>query len=270
MSEMNERIVYSSTHLMTRNMNVFVGRWMNVTIGAPINKTERMIGPKTLEIVGQLFKFSRVDFIVIDGSTNQTLNQSSVIETDIMLKLCHKVTVSGVLSQSWIVEHGTKLEDMSELSDFWNNHFTMFNTTNNKQVYTKETLVVSDIVMTIIKSTRVVIDITPTDKVNETEVIKSISEIVGGETSIVGVDVVRDEEGQVIGIIIIVEDENAANTIVDIINDLDTGTGCGAGVLCRKTRAYVDGENLSLSGAHISFSSTTLLLISFILINYFM
>ena len=103
---------------------------------------------------------------------------------------------------------------------------------------------------------------------NETEVIKSISEIVGGDPSIVGVDVVRNEEGQVIGVIIIVEDENTANTIVDIINGMDTGTGCAAGVLCRKTNAYVEGENLS--DAHISFVSTTLLLLSFFLINHFM
>ena len=260
-------IAFKPTHLVTGNMKVVVGKCMDVTVGAPINKSETMIAGETLDHLAFFFHFSLDDFIVVAKGPQQILNESSLIETDTVLKLCHNVSVSGILNQTWIVEHGTRLGEISELSGFWNNSFTLFNTTSTNQVYTKETLVTSDTVMTIIKSTRVVIDITPTDEVNTSEVIKSISEIVGGDPTIVTVDVVWNEEGQVTGIIIIVEDESTATTIVGIINDLDTGTGCVSGVLCRKTNAYVDGENLS--DAHISFASTSLLL-SFILINHFM
>ena len=250
-------------------MSVVVGKCMNVTVGAPVNKNETMIAGETLDHLAFFFHFSLDDFIVLAKGSHQVLNQSSVIERDTVLKLCHNVSVFGALNQTFIVEHGTKLESINELSGFWNNRFTLFDKTNTSQMYTKETLVTSDMMVTIIKSTRVVVDITPTGDVNTAEVIKSISEIVGGDTSIVGVDVIRNGEGQVTEIIIIVEDENTATTIVGIINDMDTGTGCVVGVLCRKTRAYVDGDALSLSDSHLSFVSTTFLLLFFI-INHFM
>ena len=325
-------IAFKPTQHVTRNMNVVVGRCMKVTVGAPVNRSERMIVGETLDHLTFFFHFSLDDFIVVASESEQVLNQSSVIETDTVLQLCHNVsmlnasesrgflvehqhplqtntdlvywangyhlalsnqnnktelllthivehdldlvlcslvTTTGVINTTFLVESGKALESISELSGFWNSSFILFNTTNSSQVYTKETLVTNDIVVTIIKSTRVVIEITPTDKVNESEVIKTISDIVGGDPSIVGVDVVRNGEGQVTEIIIIVKDENTATTIVDIINGLDTGTGCTAGVLCLKTNAYVEGE--TLSDAHISFASTTLLLLlSFFLINHFM
>ena len=143
----------------------------------------------------------------------------------------------------------------------------MFNTTNDSQVYTKETLVTSDVMVTIVKSTRVVVDITPIDEVDTTEVIKSIIKMVG-DLFIVGTDLVRNSKGQVTKVIIVVIDENTANTIVGVINGLDTGTGCNVGVFCLRTNVYVEGDNIS--DAHISFVSTTLLLLSFILINHLM
>ena len=241
---------------------------MDVTVGAPINKSDRMIAGETLDHLAFFFGFSLDDFIVVAKGSQQVLNQSSMIEKDTVLKLCHNVGVSGGLNQTWIIEHGTRLESISELGGFLNSHFILFNTTNSNQVYMKETLVTCDIVVTIIKSTRVVIDITPTDEVNENEVVKTINEIVGGDPFIVGAEVVRNGEGQVTEIIIAVKDKNTADTVVDIINGMDTGTGCAAGVLCFKKNAYVEGENLS--DAHISFVSTILLLLSFVLVNHFM
>ena len=82
-----------------------------------------------------------------------------------------------------------------------------------------------------------------------------------------GVDVVLDEEGKVTEIIIIVEDESSANTIFEVINGIDMGSGCSGGVLCRKRNAYVEGNTPSC--ASISFLSTTLILLSFILLNHF-
>ena len=261
-------VAFSPAHLMQRNMNVVVGKCINVLVGAPINRSERMIAGESLEQLAWFFSFSFDDFIVVVKETEQVLSKSSMIERDTVLKLCHNVSVSGVLNNTWIVEHGTKLGSISGLSDFWNSSFILSDAANTNQVYTRETLVSSDIVAIIIKSTRVVIEITPTDEVNTTEVIKSITDIVGADTSIVGVDVVWNDDGQVVEIIIIVKDGNAATTIVDVINGIDTGSRCAAGVLCRKTSAYVEGE--TYSGAHKSFVSTTLILLSFILINHFM
>ena len=144
---------------------------------------------------------------------------------------------------------------------------TLFNTTDAKQVYKRDTPVLRNMTVTIMKSTRVVVEITPTDEVNTTEVIKTITDIVGVDPSIVTIDVVRNEEGQVTEIIIIVEDENTATTIVGVINGIDTGTECDAGVLCHRTSAYVDGA--MNSDAPFYFVPTTFLLLSFFLFIHF-
>ena len=260
------RIALKSKHLVSRNMNVIVGKCMKVTVGSPVNKNERMIPGETLEQLALFFGFSLDDFIVVAKETQQVLNLSSVIEGSTMLQLSHKVSVIGVLNKTWIVEHGTIMGRISELDGFWNNRFTLFNTANTNQVYKRDTPVLCDIVATIITSTRVVIEITPTDEVNTTDVIKSITDIVGADPSIVTVDVVRNDDGQVIEIIIIVDDENTATTIVGVINGIDTGTGCGAGILCRRTNAYVEGG--MNSDASISSVSATLLFASFILFSH--
>ena len=59
------RIAIKPTHLVTRNMNVVVGKCMSVTVGAPINKSETMIAGETLDHLAFFFHFSLDDFIVV-------------------------------------------------------------------------------------------------------------------------------------------------------------------------------------------------------------
>ena len=267
-SEKNQtRVVLDRTNLVSRNMSLIVGKWVNVFVGAPFNYNMKLFGAHQLDKVSQLFGFALDDFIVVDTNIQVVLNKSSMIERNTVLMLCHNVSAHGLLDKSWIVEHGTKLGMVTELSGFWNNQFTIINTTNSGQIFTKETEVLNDMTMNINKNSRVVIEITPTEEVNTSEVIKTITDIIGDDSSIVSVDVVLDEEGKVAEIIIIVEDESSANTIVEVINGIDTGTGCSGGVLCSKRNAYVEGNTPSC--ASISFLSTTLLLLSFILLNHF-
>ena len=114
------RIAFKPTQLVTRNMNVVVGKCMNVTVGAPINKSETMIAGETLDHLAFFFRFSLDDFIVVAKGSQQVLNQSSVIETDTVLKLCHNVNVSGFFNYSFIAESGTRLDEVGNMSDYFN------------------------------------------------------------------------------------------------------------------------------------------------------
>ena len=226
-------IVYNSTHLVSRNMDLIVERWMNVSVGSPINENESTLGGKTLEWLAHLFSFSLDDFIVVDGNTNLILNKSTMTERDTMLKLCHNVSISGSFNNTYIVEHGTALGEISGFDGFWNSRFAVLNTRDGSQVCKRETGVLSDMELRIVKGTRVVVEITPTNEVNTSEVIKSIRDIIDEDPQIVGVDVVLDDDGQVTGIIVIVENDSAATTIVEAINGMETGTGCVGGVLVK-------------------------------------
>ena len=113
-------IAFKPTHFVTGNMNVVVGKCMDVTVGAPIHKSETMIAGETLDHLASFFNFSLDDFIVVANGSQQVLNQSSVIETSVSLRLYHNLTVSGVVSLSDHFEHGTPLAQIGNLSQFLN------------------------------------------------------------------------------------------------------------------------------------------------------
>ena len=47
------RIALKPTQIVSRNMNVIVGKCMKVTVGSPINESEKMIAGETLEHLPQ-------------------------------------------------------------------------------------------------------------------------------------------------------------------------------------------------------------------------
>ena len=250
------RIVYNEKDIVSQNMNVIVGKWVNVSIGSPINRTQKMVVGETLEQVSELFSFSLEDYTVLNQNTMAIINKNWAVETDTTLALCHTVIVSGQLNDSWYIEHGTILGNVKMLKSFWSNEYTFFDNLITKNVIMNTTPVTRNITLVIVKSTRVVIEITPVNEVNTADIIRTVSEIVGNGETIISVDIVQDGNGEITGITIVVKGEQAGNTLVDAINAIDTGNGCTAGVLCRRKRAYMEGEALSLSGCSTFFIST--------------
>ena len=119
------RIAFKPTHVVTRNMKVVVGKCMDVTVGAPINKSETMIAGETLDHLAFFFGFSLDDFIVVAKGSQQVLNQSSMIETDTVLKLCHNVTIKtgNNSTDSFLEEHGTLLFNSEKVKRFMSEYF---------------------------------------------------------------------------------------------------------------------------------------------------
>lgn len=262
--ECETRVVFDSAYVVTQSIELTLGLMASVTVGEPIKATKQMIVGETLEQASCLFSFSFDDFIVVDANKMQVLSKSTIIETNLTLRLCHHVIVSGLINLSCLIEHGIRLSEIDQFTPFFNTSFTVIDSSTNKTLQ-KDTVVASDIVITVMRATRVVIEIPPTNEVNKSEIIKTITDIVGVDPSIVTVDVVLDDDGKVIEIIVVVDDDNAAITIVDAINGMDTGTGCVGGVLCRKKRVYVEGETMSLSGSFVTHLSSLFIPFFFVL-----
>ena len=110
------RIPLKPTFLVSRNMNVAVGRCMNVSVGAPINKSERMVAGEKLEQLARFFSFSLDKCIVVANESKLVLNESSVIEGDTVLKLCHNVSVQNASKVDvFHVEHQQPLQSNIDL-----------------------------------------------------------------------------------------------------------------------------------------------------------
>ena len=93
-----------------------VGKCINVTVGAPINKSETIIAGETLDHLASFFGFSLDDFIVVAKGSDKILFDSSVIETDTVLKLCHRVLLlSNSGSRGFLVEHQHSLQSNTDL-----------------------------------------------------------------------------------------------------------------------------------------------------------
>ena len=148
------RAVYEPTDQVFETMNVLVGRWVNVSVGAPAQKTEKMVPGETLEQLGQQCGFVPDNFIIVDSNTGDMLSESWVVETSISLRLCHNLSVSGMKNFSDFIDHGTTLGQIANLSKFFSPSFIIFNTSDPETVFDDNTPVCSDIDATISMVTR--------------------------------------------------------------------------------------------------------------------
>ena len=91
-------------------------------------------------------------------------------------------------------------------------------------------------------------DVTVYD-VDADSVIRVISEVSGVDSGSLVVDVVVDGDGRVTQIIVVVDgDDTVARVVSDAVNNIDKGSGCQAGVLCRSRLARLETDPLSFSG----------------------
>lgn len=75
---------------------------------------------------------------------------------------------------------------------------------------------------------------------SEEDIKKAIVDLVGGGVTIADVQVIVDENGRVTGaVVVVVGSEDDAQTVATIINELDKGSSCDFGVLCRVENAFV-------------------------------
>ena len=203
------RVIFKPTHLVSRNMNIVVGKCVNVSVGVPINKSETMVIGERIEQLAWFLYFSLDEFVVVDSESGNVLGGSSMIEKATLLKLYHNVIVSGALSKTLIAEHGTKLGKFSDLTDCFNSSFIVYHENDKNSVITNETVVLSDIIAVVTKFSQkeIIIKFDENENITEEEIKNAIKDLV---------DVPNDE---VVWIEVISEGDNSF-----IISVKQTGT----------------------------------------------
>ena len=267
-SDTEVRVVYDNTQIVTRNMSVIVWRGVEVTIGSPVNEKKKVKEGDTFFQISGIFGFLMDDFVVISKDTGDIFDRSSTINKDTVLGLYHNVSVSGVISGTYVVEDGHGLGTMKELEGFWNNNFTLFNGTKNGDALTRTTPIVKNTLITISKNTRVIVDMKPTDVFDTRGVVETLvghGVVESGEVVFVEIDL--DGKGRVEKIVVTLRNEDVGNRVVDWINGIETGDGCGYGALCNRVRAYMENDGLSSGCVH--FISIISFVLSFILLSSF-
>ena len=191
------------------------------------------------------------------------------------LLLCHSVVLTGDMNELWLVEHNNTLST--------NKHLAYLLDEAGKGVKRQEwldaetgaavnssTVVEKDIVVNVTNFTHassastahVVIEFNGTLNITTDEEEAFIVSIEDAISSLVGdvvvsVVVERDDEGLVVSVVVNVENDDAANQVVDAVNDMDKGEDC-VGVLCKVKIAFLE---LGSSASSLFCGARALLLV---------
>lgn len=152
--ECETRVVFNSAYVVTQSIELTLGLMASVTVGEPIKATKQMIAGETLEQAFCLFGFVFDDFFVVDAGTIQLLDKSTIIERNMTLRLCHHVTVSGLVISLLMTDHGTRLSEIDSLTPFFDPQFIVYDADNATNVYDGDTFVHSDMEIVISDATK--------------------------------------------------------------------------------------------------------------------
>lgn len=120
-----------------------------MSIGSPYNIVVYVFPNSTIKQLVQEHQLQSDGCIIVESDTNDILNETSVIERDIALKIYHNVTVLGALNETFIVEYGTKLGEIKNLTAFFNPSFVLHNKNDTSRVVTSDTQVLSNALIVI-------------------------------------------------------------------------------------------------------------------------
>ena len=214
------RVVCKETDIVSRNMSLIVGRWVNVSICAPFKDSKQMVTGETLHQVSKVFGFSLDDFVVVDTNTSEALNESWVLKTNVSLRLCHSVNVSGVDPFYTFVEHGTMLAQIEKLSGFFNKAHIVFNASNPNIVFGSDVLVKNNMDINVSKVSRqdIIVVIDDVTNVSVDDIKDAITDVIvvpDGEH--VWVDVVSEGDGSYH--ISVIKTDGVTDSVSDLLKE---------------------------------------------------
>lgn len=214
------RVVCNERYLVSRNMSFIVGKWVGVSVGLPFSRQEKMVIGETLDQVSQLFGFSLDGFIVVDNDTNKTLNESWVLETSVSLRLCHSLTVSGIDPFSDLIDHGTALGQIEQLSRFFNESFIVFDASDPDSVFAGNTPVERNMDVTVSEVSRqeIIVVIDGITNVSVDDIKDAITDVIvvpDGEH--VWVDVVSEGDGSYH--ISVIKTDGVTDSVSDLLKE---------------------------------------------------
>lgn len=238
--------------------------------GAPIQHTVFMLPGSTFETVLQIHPFNTEILIPINKTDNTLLDINSVFNVDTPVVLCYRVTLNGIVNSLSLIEHGTVLGNDKTLSQYTDAEYVFVDTLDFNVIYNSATVVVQPMTISVLKVVRVILEI---PYIQQTRVVPSqirseISTLMKKDLSQLVVTSWSNEQGLTSRIDILAQDVETARAIVTVVSSVQKGESCSSGTLCLCTRAYLEGENPSLSlSSSLSIHSLTLVTLSLLLIS---
>ena len=258
----DRRTTYDENTTMDKHMSIVIAQDIIVfSIGRPVNKTLCAISGTTLNEVAIALNITYDGFKVVDRDSWTEIDKNTMIYNDIDIALCHELKLNGLKNYTALIEHGLLFSEVNVIEPYLNNKYAIIDSNDSTIVYNLNTTVVEDMNVIVKKTGRVVIEIEGVEgsDVDVDEIIRVIEGATGDGVHVISVDIVYDDDRKVTQVTVIVDNEESARDVVNAVDILDKGEGCGAGVLCRRGRVYVEGEELDVSGSSLFSLSITVL-----------
>ena len=208
----------------------------------------------TLGNISQLEPYFGENYVVVDTVELLVVDQGTVVKKNMRLHVGEpqqevSVKIGSPVDMTVNVSVGTRLGDISALKPYFVSWYFVVDGNNSSVVYSKDTFVMQDMVLSIVKKWVVVVTITPTNAslVDESEVKRMVKNLAGGAVSVKS----KVVDGKVTQLEVTVDSRERADMIVSYLNDLDKGEGCQAEIFCKVVHVHVAGEGgLSKGSQH--------------------
>ena len=201
--------LYNSSSIVSSNMSVIIGRWVQVIVGKPISKTLKVFADKTVEYLEHFFEKSLDGFVIINNE-NEVLNKSSVFETSTVLTLCHNVEVTGYVNQSVFLEHGKDICNNTLFSKFCDPPFIIYESKNKSAVFKRGDAILHDTHLIIGKVSKlgVILEFEQKDNITEKNVEDALKDMANlQDNDALWIDVTQQEDGSFIVSVTVLEEK---------------------------------------------------------------
>ena len=160
-----------------------------------------------------------------------------------------EVQIGAPVGVAVFVARGTRLGTIEALAPYPAPRYVLADANSADSYYDRTTSVTRDMSIAIVRRTKVIVRIPPTDvrNVDAAKVARAIADLVPDSDRMLTTTLVIGENNQVAQIDLFVLSEDTANTIVDALRSLNRGKGCTADILCKHTMAFVEGNEPSSS-----------------------
>ena len=238
--ELNKEVIQEQYEMMW-TMELGLAEPVSMVVGAPYSMNMKVAQGDTVQHAFEFYGKQLDGFIVMDRKTWTTLSNTSTIEENMDIAMCHEVIVRNLEDERWVAEHGKTLGTIAGLNQHLDSRHMGVDATNTTIKYDHNTMLTRNIVFDLAWKSHVVIDIPPADpsQVNTEDILRDVLGIVGGNADGMTAEARTNADGLVERVDIFVFEEDVAHDIANKVNDLDKGASCTAGVLCKSKGARV-------------------------------
>lgn len=88
---------------------------VEVAVGVPYSRTVAVVCGETIQHTFEFYEMHLDGFTVVEQGTGQVLTNTSMIDQDTSLMMCHEVVARNVEDGHWFVEHEKMLSSIAPL-----------------------------------------------------------------------------------------------------------------------------------------------------------